>query len=80
MNFYTSNQTYNVGDEGFMYAIRLRNNQFNETQIAAYFSYYNYNGSVLNKIFIPAEICTESHFPSSMTNQLYALSVIGGYL
>ena len=80
MNFYNSSQAFNVGNQGFMYAIRLFNNTFDNNQLT--FSFYQITWDINGKTRydIDAEICTEEHFPSSIVGELSNQYVFGHYM
>ena len=80
MDFYNTSNTYNVGDEGFMFAANLANNDFGPNTIELYFSVFNSENFQGNLTYINAEICTGEHFPSSVVQDLIESGVLGLYL
>ena len=79
LNFDNNSDLFEVGEEGFMFAVKLENNQFNDTMI--YIQMIKALGS--NGQIAEAEIgfglCTSDHFPPEALDIVQANSIIGEY-
>ena len=49
MNFFNSSTTYNAGDDGLIFAVRLGNNAFDFTQVSA--AYFEISGEDYQRNF-----------------------------
>ena len=79
MNFINNSQIYNIGDEGFMFALRLQNYVVNVDQVIIGFPQTTYENFQPFTVSVNIESCTREHFPSSIVNQIEDLGILNNY-